>query len=221
VSVLACAEQAPELGIAKVAFEESQEGPAHAPAFRATATTAQWGREHRGSAEGGSKQEARQRAAVALLRSVAGLLSASPPKAVAMAPPPPPSAPSRVLPTDPISAVHELATRERWAAPAFSFEQGGAPHVPAFTCTLSFGGGEHRGEAGTKQAAKRAACVLASGFVGFAVEDHDRAEGILIATYAGVHGLLAEEARKAAARIDARGKRQASRQGALAFGGKR
>lgn len=77
-----------------------------------------------------------------------------------------------------------------------------------------------RGTVGT-DAAKRAACVLASGFVGFVVDDHDHAEGILIATYAGVHGLLADEARKAAARVDARGKRQAARQGALAFGGKR
>lgn len=75
-----------------------------------------------------------------------------------------------------------------------------------------------RGTVGTEEA-KRAACVLASGFVGFAVEDHDRAEGILIATYAGVHGLLAEEARKAAARTGARGKRQASRQAAFAFKG--
>ena len=160
LSVIACAAQAPELGFGGVAFEESAEGPSHAPLFRATAVATRWGQEHRASAEGASKQDARQQAAIGLLRSVAALPALARPKATPAMPPAAPKLPAP-LPGEPIAAVHELARRGGLPAPTFAFEQGGAAHVPTFACVVDLGGQRHRGTGRTKQVAKRAACEAA------------------------------------------------------------
>lgn len=66
---------------------------------------------------------------------------------------------------------------------------------------------------------KRDACRVASMTIGVPIDDHDHAEGVCIAMFAALDGVMRLEVRKAKARATARDARQRGRQGGLFEGG--
>lgn len=74
------------------------------------------------------------------------------------------------------------------------------------------------GKIGTARA-KRAACDIASAATGMRIDDHDQAEGVCLALFAAIDGVMRLELRKAHARATAKGSRQRDSQGELFAGG--
>jgi hypothetical protein len=85
------------------------------------------------------------------------------------------------------------------------------PHVWRGKLGISNRGGADSG--------KLEACRIASAAVGMAITDHDEAEGICLAMFAALDGVMRFEVRKAEARTARRGAVQLAKQGDLFVGG--
>lgn len=165
--VIALLSQATQVaGWGSPTYEVTQEGPGHAPTFRASATMERPAIAHEievsgvtnpminpsnrsaaCEAWGATSKQAKQRAAVLLVAQIARV--PLPQEVQDLITPPAKRAEPEPTPTlgalgqageasrDPVSALMEYAQKARAAAPEFQFEQDGPSHAPKITCACS------------------------------------------------------------------------------------
>jgi ribonuclease R len=116
-------------GLSQPSFEVEQDGPSHAPVFRAVASTVRKGlRVASVRVEAKTRKEAERLAATSLLECLGGIESPAPPRDDAPK--------TGATPGNAKGSLQERCMALGWPMPVYEVEQSGPPHAPAFRAVV-------------------------------------------------------------------------------------